>query len=126
MLVGATATKSEIVTSANTAQAFGSGLVPVYATPAMIALMEGAAVLVTSKGLEPEEGTVGVRVDIEHIAATPLNKRITAKATLIRIEGRKLFFEIEAHDEDKLIGKGTHERAIINTEKFLAKLGIKA
>lgn len=126
MLVGATATKSEIVTSANTAQAFGSGLVPVYATPAMIALMEGAAVLVTSNGLTPEESTVGICVNVEHIAATPLNKRITAKATLIKIEDRKLFFEIEAHDEDKLIGKGTHERVIVNTEKFLGKLGIKA
>lgn len=125
MLVGTTATKSEIVTSANTAQAFGSGLVPVYATPAMIALMEGAAVLATANGLSPEEGTVGICVNIEHIAATPLNKKITAKATLITIDGRKLVFEVEAHDEDKLIGRGLHERAIINTEKFLEKLGLK-
>lgn len=126
MLVGTTAIKSEIVTSANTAQAFGSGLVPVYATPAMIALMEGAAVIAMSKSLTPEEATVGVRVEVEHIAATPLNKKITAKATLIEIDGRRLVFEVEAHDEDKLIGKGLHERAIINTEKFLGKLGIKA
>lgn len=88
--------------------------------------MEGAAVLVTSNGLTAEESTVGICVNVEHIAATPLNKRITAKATLIKIEDRKLFFEIEAHDEDKLIGKGTHERVIVNTEKFLGKLGIKA
>ena len=126
MLVGTTAVKSEIVTSANTAQTFGSGLVPVYATPAMIALMEGAAVLAMSKSLDPEEGTVGTRIEVDHIAATPLNKKITAKATLIKVDGRKLIFEVEAHDEDKLIGKGIHERAIINTERFLEKLGVKA
>lgn len=126
MLVGTTAVKSEIVTSANTAQTFGSGLVPVYATPAMIALMEGAAVLAMSKSLAPEEGTVGTRIEVDHIAATPLNKKITAKATLIKVDGRKLVFEVEAHDEDKLIGKGVHERAIINTERFLEKLGVKA
>lgn len=126
MIVGATATKSEIVTSANTAQALGSGLAPVYATPAMIALMEGAAVLVTSNSLDPEDGTVGVRVDVEHIVATPLNKKITAKAVLIKIDGRRLYFEVEAYEDDTLIGKGLHERVIINNEKFLSKLGIKA
>lgn len=123
MLVGLTAIKSEVVTNANTAQTFASGTLPVYATPAMIALMESAAVAAIAKEITSEESSVGVKLDVQHLAATPLNKRVTAKATLTKIDGRKLSFDVELKDDNgQLLGQGTHDRVIINIEKFMNKL----
>ena len=89
----------------------------------MIALMEQAACNAVAACLDEESTSVGTLVNITHDAATGMGKKVTATATLTAVEGRKLVFEITAADEDKQIGKGTHERFIVNKEKFMAKLG---
>ena len=110
-----------VVTPDNTAQAAGSGLVPVFATPWMIALMENAAVNAVQARLAPDEGTVGTRLDVTHDAATPIGMRVWAEAEVTAVEGRKLTFAVSAYDEAEKIGGGTHERFIIRPERFLAK-----
>ena len=99
--------KSIVVTEDVTASKVGSGLLPVYATPSMIALMEG---------------TVGVSVDIKHIAATPIGMKVRCESLLKEVNGKKLVFEVNVYDEKGLIGTGTHKRAIINNEAFMARL----
>ena len=116
---------SEIVSSGNTADKVGSGLLPVYATPSMIALMEKCAANCVADGLEDGKTTVGTKVDIEHISATPLGMKVTCKATLVEIDGRRLVFSVEASDEKGLIGKGTHERFIIDVDRFMQKCKAK-
>lgn len=115
-----------VVTAENTAQAVGSGLVPVFATPYMIALMENAAVNAVQSQLAGGEGTVGTRLDVTHDAATPIGLKVWAEAEVTAVEGRKLTFAVAAYDEREKIGGGTHERFVIKTEKFLAKTQEKA
>jgi len=115
--------KSEdIVVEENTAAKFGSGSIYVYATPMMIGLMENAALNSVEEALGKEYSTVGINVNVDHISATPLGKRVRAEAILTKIEGKKLYFNVAAYDEDKKIGEGTHTRYIINVEKFLNRL----
>ena len=109
------------VTPDNTAQAVGSGLVPVFATPYMIALMENAAVNAVQAALSADEGTVGTRLNVTHDAATPIGLRVWAEAELTAVEGRKLTFAVAAYDEREQIGGGVHERFIIKPEKFLTR-----
>lgn len=116
-------TAETIVRETNTAIAMGSGSLQVFATPCMVALMEQAACNAVAACLDEESTSVGTLVNITHDAATGIGKKVTATATLTAVEGRKLVFEITAADEDKQIGKGTHERFIVNKEKFMAKLG---
>ncbi|MDE6281505.1 MAG: thioesterase family protein [Oscillospiraceae bacterium] len=113
------------VTPDNTAQAAGSGLVPVFATPWMIALMENAAVQAVQGALASDEGTVGTRLDVTHDAATPIGMKVWAEAEVTAVEGRKLTFAVCAYDEAGKIGGGTHERFIIKTDKFLARAQAK-
>ena len=113
------------VTPENTAQAAGSGLVPVFATPWMVALMENAAVQAVQGALAPGEGTVGTRLDVTHDAATPIGMKVWAQAEVTAVEGRKLTFAVSAFDEAGQIGGGTHERAIIWTSKFLDRVQAK-
>lgn len=120
---GLTGTAETIVRETNTALAMGSGSLHVFATPSMIALMEQAACNAVAACLDEESTSVGTLVNITHNAATGMGQKVTATATLTAVEGRKLVFEITAADEDKQIGKGTHERFIVNKEKFMAKLG---
>ncbi len=120
---GLTGTAETVVRETNTALAMGSGSLHVFATPSMIALMEQAACNAVAACLDEESTSVGTLVNITHDAATGMGKKVTAAATLIAVEGRKLVFEITAADEDKQIGKGTHERFIVNKGKFIAKLG---
>lgn len=120
---GLTGTAETVVRETNTALAMGSGSLYVFATPGMIALMEQAACNAVAACLDEESTSVGTLVNITHDAATGMGKKVTAKATLTAVKGRKLVFEITAADEDKQIGKGTHERFIVNKEKFMAKLG---
>ena len=120
---GFTGTAETVVRETNTALAMGSGSLHVFATPSMIALMEQAACNAVAACLDEESTSVGTLVNITHDAATGRGKKVTATATLTAVEGRKLVFEITAADEDKQIGKGTHERFIVNKEKFMAKLG---
>lgn len=120
---GLTGTAETVVRETNTALAMGSGSLHVFATPSMVALMEQAACNAVDPCFNDSETSVGTLVNITHDAATGMGKKVTATATLTAVEGRKLVFDITAADEDKQIGKGTHERFIINKEKFMAKLG---
>ena len=120
---GLTGTAETVVRETNTALAMGSGSLHVFATPSMIALMEQAACNAVAACLDDESTSVGTLVNITHNAATGTGKAVTATATLVEVQGRKLVFEFTAADEDKQIGKGTHERFIVNKEKFMAKLG---
>jgi predicted thioesterase len=119
---GARAEASETVTRQNTARFLGSGVLDVYATPAMIALMEKAAVQTTAPFLPEECSTVGTSVNIKHIAASPLGANIRAEALLTGLDGRKLSFEVRAWDDKELIGEGLHERFIIEKKKFMEKI----
>ena len=110
-----------MVEAADTALEVGSGDLVVYATPCLAAMMEGAA-CACLEGLLPEEQTsVGIRLDLRHTAATPVGMAVSAKAVLTAVEGKKLTFEITASDEAGEIGTATHERVIVNTERFLQK-----
>ncbi len=120
--IGLTGTATTTVTQNNTAQSMKSGALPVFATPAMTALMEEAACNAVNDYLENGMGTVGISLNITHDAPSAIDAKITATAKLTAIDGRKLSFAISAVDGDKLIGKGTHERFIINNEKFMSKL----
>ena len=110
-----------LVETADTALEVGSGDLRVYATPCLAALMEGAACECLA-GLLPEEQTsVGISLDLRHSAATPVGMTVRAKALLTTVEGKKLTFEITAEDEAGQIGAATHERVIVNAERFLQK-----
>lgn len=114
-----------VVVPENTAQAVGSGLVPVFATPHMIALMENAAVNAVQAQLAAGEGTVGTRLDVTHDAATPVGMKVWAQAEVTAVEGRKITFAVAAYDEAEQIGGGIHERFIIKPEKFLGRVRAK-
>lgn len=124
--VGMTGEKHEVVSDANTAIQYGSGSVPVYATPAMIGLMEGAAVNAVAVHLPEGMSTVGTELKIRHTAATPVGLTVRATAELTEVDGRRLVFSVQAFDEKEQIGSGTHERFVIHVEKFLAKAKAKA
>jgi fluoroacetyl-CoA thioesterase len=113
------------VTEAETASRWGSGLVPVFSTPALVGLMESAAVQALQGALPPGQTTVGGHIDVHHLAATPLGMKVRARAELSAVDGRKLTFKIEAWDEVELIGKADHERFIIDEAKFLARTQAK-
>ena len=114
-----------IVTEEKTARAMGSGELAVYATPAMIALMEETAYKSVSAELEEGAGSVGTLMDVRHVAASPVGMKITCKTELTEVDGRRLVFHVEAFDEKGLVGEGTHERFIIQNEKFQQKAASK-
>ena len=118
---GIAAEKTDTVTEKNTASALGSGGLGVYATPAMIALIEAAALAAVAPMLPPGWSTVGTELSVKHISATPLGMKVSARAELIGVDGRALSFKVEAFDEAGKIGEGVHERFIVENEKFLAK-----
>ncbi len=109
------------VTPENTAAAMGSGLVPVFATPAMVALMEQAAASSLTPFLKEGQGSVGVHLDITHQSATPVGLKVWAESQVTAVEGKQITFSVAAYDEAGLIGQGTHKRACITVERFLAK-----
>ncbi|MCD7946870.1 MAG: thioesterase family protein [Oscillospiraceae bacterium] len=119
--VGTIGRAETIVTTENTADAVGSGLVPVFATPFMVAIMENAAVEACLPGLEDGQGTVGTRINVSHDAATPVGMRVWAEAEVTAVDGKKISLTVTAFDEAGPIGKGTHERYIITVERFLQK-----
>lgn len=110
-----------LVTEERTAKAMGSGELPVYATPALIALVEETAWKSVAGLLEPGQGTVGTRVDLAHVAATPLGKRVRCETELTELDRRRLVFSAVVFDEAGKIAEGTHERFIVDSERFLAK-----
>jgi predicted thioesterase len=115
-----------IVNEADTAARLGSGLLPVLGTPALVGLMEGAAVRSLSSCLLPGQTSVGGRIDVRHLAPTPVGMYVRARAELTQVEGHRLVFQIEAWDQDEQVGKATHERFIVQEERFLAKAQSKA
>lgn len=117
--VGMKAEKSDCVSENNTAIKFGSGGVAVYATPAMIGLMEGTCLAAVDPVLPEGMATVGTHLDVKHMAATPMGMKVRATAELLEISGKRLSFKVEAFDEKEKIGEGTHQRYIISLEKFL-------
>lgn len=119
--VGASGRAERTVTDQNTALAVGSGSLPVFATPIMAAMMEEAAAKALESYLEPGQGSVGTHLDISHDSATPLGMQVWAEATVTQVEGRAVTFSVAAYDEAGPIGKGTHQRFLIQNEKFLAK-----
>lgn len=109
------------VTQDNTAQAAGSGTLPVFATPCMLALMEKAAWTSLAPCLEPGESTVGTLLEVSHLSATPVGMKVWAESEVTAVEGRKIIFKVSAYDQAGLIGEGTHQRFIVNDERFVAK-----
>ena len=120
--VGLRGEASTTVVHENTAASVGAGGVEVFGTPMMIALMENAAWQAVAGDLDEGHVTVGTLVNVSHLAATPLGQHVRASAELTEIDGRRLVFRVEAYDERQKIGEGTHERFIVNLERFLARL----
>lgn len=118
---GITCKKKITVTPEMTAAAMGSGALEVLATPSMIALMEGTAQEAVQNLLEDGQGTVGTRIDVRHLAATPVGMEVTCTAEITEVDRRRIVFTVKAQDEKELIGEGTHERFVIDNEKFFAK-----
>jgi fluoroacetyl-CoA thioesterase len=119
--IGMTAERSVLVQEEHTAARWGSGSLLVFSTPQMIALMEGAAVDAVDPLLPTGYQTVGTHLHIDHLAATPMGRRVKAMAELTAIEGRKLTFRVAAYDEVGKIGEGEHHRFIIEVAKFMQR-----
>lgn len=118
---GLTCKKTITVTPEMTAAAMGSGALEVLATPSMIALMEGTAQEAVQSLLEDGQGTVGMRIDVRHLAATPVGMKVTCTAEVTEVDRRRIVFTVKAMDEKEVIGEGIHERFVIDNEKFFAK-----
>lgn len=123
---GVSATTELVVAIEDTAAAVASGAVEVLATPRLIALLEEAAFQAVQPLLSEGQTTVGTRVDVRHLAATPVGSRVIARAELIAVEERILRFRLEAHDTHDLVMEGTHERAIVSRSRFLERVAQKA
>jgi predicted thioesterase len=106
------------VAEEHTAPRVGSGAIHVLATPVMINLIEAAALAAVEQLLPPGHQSLGTVLHVRHVAATPVGMRVTALATVEKIDGRTIAFKVEARDERELIGDGTHERVVVNVEKF--------
>ena len=115
---GLVGTYGIVVADEHTAPFVGSGKVRVLATPVMINLFEAAALACCEQHLPAGHQSLGIHLDVRHIAATPVGMRATATAELVKIDGRTLTFRVEAHDEREPIGDGLHERVIVNVERF--------
>lgn len=125
LTVGIKGTQSVIVSHDNTAATMGSGTLAVFATPSMIALMEKTAYTSVQNELDEGMGSVGTLINVKHLAATPVGMTVTCESELVEVDNRRLVFTVKAYDEKGLIGEGTHERFIVQNEKFLAKTNAK-
>ncbi|MDK2896195.1 MAG: fluoroacetyl-CoA thioesterase [Candidatus Atribacteria bacterium] len=123
--VGLTGMTSTVVNDDNTADRFEPGMVPAFATPMLIALMDEAALLAVRNYLPPGYVSVGTRISVSHVAATPKGMKVSARATLVEIYRNRLVFEAEAFDEIEKVGEGRLERFVVNQEKFMKKLESK-
>lgn len=118
---GLSASLTHTVTNEDTAIAYGTGVVPVLATPRVITMLETAAIQAVHPHVDEASSTVSVRVQVEHISPTPVGVTVTAEATLERVEGRRLVFAVTARDERGLIAAGKVTRVIVDVEQFMAK-----
>jgi fluoroacetyl-CoA thioesterase len=123
---GLTARVEMLVEDKDTASGYGSGGVDVFSTPAMIALMENAARSAVDQHLPKGYITVGTRLDVSHIAATPVGMKVYAEARLIEVDGNRLTFNVQAYDRKEKIGEGRHQRCIVNVERFMQRTTAKA
>lgn len=122
MKTGLSHTSSVSVGAHNTARAMGSGDLEVFATPAMAALMESAAMLAVAGHLDEGQTTVGTALDIVHTRATGIGAQVSATARLTETDGRRLVFSVEAYDAEGIVGRGVHTRFIVDRARFMAKL----
>lgn len=122
MEIGLKHESTTVVSAANTAATLGSGDMDVFATPAMVALMENAAMLAVKDHLPEGSATVGTQINTSHLKASPLGATITASAELTAVDGRCLTFAVKAWDEKGIIGEGSHTRFVVDRERFLSKL----
>ena len=120
--VGMKGIAQTVVEREDTAQEVGSGSLLVYATPCMVALMEGAACEAIAQALAEGQTTVGTALNIEHISATPVGLEVRAEAEVTAVEGSTVVFKVTAYDESGKIGEGTHKRAVISSQRFLDKV----
>ena len=125
LTIGIKGNETVTVSNDNTAATMGSGTLAVFATPAMIALMEKTAYTSVQNELDEGMGSVGTLLNVKHVAATPVGMTVTCESELVEVDGRRLVFTVKAYDEKGLIGEGTHERFIVQNEKFLAKTNAK-
>lgn len=114
--------KEILVEQEHTAASVGSGDLPVFATPALASVLEGAAVKALEGYLPPSMTTVGISLTIEHSAATPVGGKVIAQAELTEIRGRHLIFSLTARDEQEIIGQASHERVMVQRDRFLQKV----
>jgi predicted thioesterase len=125
LVPGLTGEATVRVSETHTAAALGSGNVNVFSTPALIALLEAAAIAALDGHLPPGQTSVGTRLDVRHLAATPVGMTVRATATLIQVDGRRLVFEVEAHDDVEQVGAGTHERFVVDKARFEVRVTAK-
>jgi predicted thioesterase len=123
--IGEKATYSIKVNDSNTAKTMGSGSLEVFATPAMVAIMEKASTMALQPYLDEGSTTVGTALNISHVSATPIGMEVSATAEVTNVEGREITFKVQAFDEVGLIGEGTHKRFVVFAEKFQAKTNAK-
>lgn len=122
---GLTGQSETVVSREQTARHLGSGGVEVLATPELVHLMERAAVAAVDHLLPEGWRTVGARVDVEHLAPTPVGRRVVARAELIAVDSRRLTFRVEACDEQEVVGRGSHERVIVDLARFSQRVEAK-
>ena len=125
MEIGLTGEVRRVVDASMLASALGSGALDVFATPALVALMENAAIRALEGHVAPDQTSVGVRVDIRHLAATPPGVEVRARAELVEVDGRRLVFRVEAFDSQERIGEGSHERALVDPQRLLGRANAK-
>ncbi len=121
IIVGTKGEASMLVEREDTALEVGSGSLLVYATPCMVALMEGAACEALSAALPEDKTSVGIELSISHISATPVGLEVRAEAEITAVDGSIITFQVTAYDEKGKIGEGTHKRAVISSQRFLEK-----
>ena len=123
---GLTGVAELVVGEQHTAPRIGSGRIRVHATPVMISLIEAAALAAVENSLPEDHQSLGTRLDVSHIAATPVGMRVRATAEVVRVEGRTIHLKVRAEDEREVIGAGSHERVVVNLERFDRRVQEKA